>query len=680
MTNTNDINKIYLKDQLSIQKVGMATLLFNDGQIVPKTMYSIIDNFVTVREPVNKSLCLYVYNSNSITYEYVANIVTGKTIISGKDRSGNTLTNLINSNIMVFVDGYKLLPKEYEITDDNTLTIFSHAATKFSTKIVIFTSDELHYCGRADENDFWNEKNRTIDLQGYDPQRYMFFKNGQLMPHDTMTYVEPRLTFNFDIRPGIDVIEYYRLPDDVSCCLFAEEPGYFSYGPVDNYDIKVPVLYDVIAGFNLHIVRLSIDDVRPGFFIHEENGDGCVMIIDDDYETHYVKCVEISPFSREGTFENNEYYLVVPEVKSIAKYAAQFDLSQKLFPEILGVFQKVLLNETYDSIQRLKNIRNINFVDSQNINNLIEFMGIRLNIRNMTLEEKHALLEELTNFYKIVGTETAYNFYNVTSKNSRIINLEQLFTPIVDSSAAKDPVQRYVTFRTAEELGAKYHREYRFPKKDYGDVGTLANAIDSLTNMPRSEGILEDMPRGTVTVGKQTYIVPVVKNERPVMVINEKGESVLEMHPIRTNRYLVRPMVGPNLPTVDYGSVETEKASDFYDYGYVYEEIKGEWVEWFEWDRPTNWYPTNHVNVAVEVPPGVEYDTFMNEFKKTFYDIASTVLYIHNVIDVYTFGADKAWEEGQKPSFGLMTTPTYHSIEYAFTNNPTIKAFIPVPE
>ena len=120
---------------------------------------------------------------------------------------------------------------------------------------------------------------------------------------------------------------------------------------------------------------------------------------------------------------------------------------------------------------------------------------------------------------------------------------------------------------------------------------------------------------------------------------------VLEMQPIRTNRYLVKPMVGPNLPTVDYGSVETEKASDFYDYGYVYEEIKGEWVEWFEWDRPTNWYPTNHVNVAVEVPPGVEYDTFMNEFKKTFYDIASTVLYIHNVIDVYTFGADKAWEE-----------------------------------
>ena len=80
------------------------------------------------------------------------------------------------------------------------------------------------------------------------------------------------------------------------------------------------------------------------FFIHEENGDGCIMIIDDDYETHYVKCVEISPFSREGTFENNEYYLVVPEVKSIARYAAQFDLSQKLFPEILGVFQKVLLN------------------------------------------------------------------------------------------------------------------------------------------------------------------------------------------------------------------------------------------------------------------------------------------------------------------------------------------------
>lgn len=679
MTNTNEINKIYLKDQLSIKKVGMTTLLFNNGLLVPKTMYSVLDNFITVKEPVDTSLNLFQYASDSITYEYTANLTKENVIITGKDRSGNILEGLVTKNSMVFVNGYKLLPSDYIIQDDNTLIIINKYIDKITSKITIVVAQSLGYFGNVENNPTWNSDNRSIELNDYSVKRYMFFKNGQLITHDKFTYITPKLTINISYRPGVDIIDYYRLPNDVVNCLFEEEPGYFSYGPEDNYYVKVPILYDIIATFNLHIVRLSIDDVRPGFFIKEENGPGCAMIIDTDYETHSVKCIEISAFSKEGTFENTEYYLQVPEAKSILKYASEFDLSGKLFPEILGSFQKILLNETYDSIQRIKNIRSINNVDSTNINNLIEFMGMKLNIKNMSLEEKHALLEELTNFYKIVGTQTSYNFYNVTSKNSRIVDLEQLFTPIRDVSSGKDPIQRYVTFRTAEELGAKYHREYQFPVKDYGDVGTLANAQDSLTNMPRFEGVLEDPVRGTVVVGAQSYQVPVFRDTRPVWITNDNGESVQIMKPIKTNKYVTLPTAGPNLPTVDYGSVNDEKPEHFYDYGYVWEDIKGKWIEWFEWDRPTNWYPTNHVNVSVEIPPEVDYDTFMNEFKSTFYNIASAVLYIHNVIDVYIFGDDKQWEEGQKPSFGVMTAPLYHDIEHTFTNNPTIKTFIPVP-
>lgn len=679
MTEPNKINKIYINDQLSITKVGMTTLLFNNGLIVPKSMYSVVDEYINIKEEVVTSLNLFQYESNSASYEYSANLTQGNVKISGRDKNGGDLQGLLNNNILVFVNGYKLTPSEYVINDDTSLTIITKYANVLTSKVVIVVIQKLAYFGDVENIDTWDQTNRTLSLNDFTIKRYMFFKNGRLITHDKFTYNNQRLTINVDYRPGVDRIDYYRLPNDAVNCLFDEEPGYFSYGPKDKYGERVPLLYDVIAKVNQHIVRLSIDDVRPGFFIREEGTDGCLMIIDDDFETYFVKCIEVVPFSREGTFENNEYYLQVPKTKSILKYVSEFDLKGKLFPELLGTFQKLLLNETYDSIQRLKNIRSINKVDSDQINNLIEFMGIRLNIKNMTLEEKHALLEELTNFYKIVGTETSYRFYNVSSKNSRILDLEQLFTPIRDVSSGKDPIQRYVTFRTAEELGAKYHREYVFPKEDYGDVGTLANPEDSLTNMPRSEGVLEDMPRGTVTLGAQTYLVPTFREYRPVMIINDKGESELLMQPTRTNKYIVQPIAGPNKPTVDYGSVNDDKPEDFYDYGYVWEDIKGKWIEWFEWDRPTNWYPTNHVNVAVEIPPEVDYDTFMTEFRTTFYNIASAVLYIHNIIDVYIFGDDKQWEEGQKPTFGIMTAPVYHDVDHTFTNNPTIKPFVPIP-
>ena len=216
---------------------------------------------------------------------------------------------------------------------------------------------------------------------------------------------------------------------------------------------------------------------------------------------------------------------------------------------MLGIFQKLLLNETYDSIQRIKNLRNLNKVNSKQINALIEFLGFNQRLTNMELEQKHALLEELNNFYKIVGTRASYNFYNVISKNSKILDLEQLFTPIRDNSNADEwepnkyyaagksvivthdgnfyyckeehtslptwettpevqgddkywsrcstdaTEKRYVTFYSAEELGAQYKQKYVFPYVDYGKIGQLANPTDILSNEPHGTGTLTDDTR-----------------------------------------------------------------------------------------------------------------------------------------------------------------------------------------
>ena len=164
-------------------------------------------------------------------------------------------------------------------------------------------------------------------------------------------------------------------------------------------------------------------------FIHEKNGDGCVIIVDDDFEGRSVKCLVVTKFNKKS-LQSSEYYLTVPDAPSIIKYVSEYDLNGLLFKELLTSFQKVLLNETYDSIQRLKNIRNINKVDSSNINALINFLGLQINVTNLSLEKKHNLVEELRSFYNTVGTRASYNFYNAFRDDGKIINIEQLFTPI----------------------------------------------------------------------------------------------------------------------------------------------------------------------------------------------------------------------------------------------------------
>ena len=262
------------------------------------------------------------------------------------------------------------------------------------------------------------------------------------------------------------------------------------------------------------------------------------------------------------------------------------------------------------------------------------------------------------------------------SANSKIVDLEQLFTPIKDyyDIETADSAKRYVDFRTAEELGAITHKRYEFPHYDLGEVDQLANHTDSYTNQPREEGILENPDLPPMPAANDPNIF--YRVTRYFDRFDENGIPVMitEVIPCNPNNYIVKPKAGPNTPMMDFGEV-TKEAESFYDLGLVSETIKGHWVEWTEWDRPKNWYPTNHVNVAVQVPADIDYATFMTEFKNTFYDIASAVLYIHSIIEVYVFGKENPWDtdddtSGGGANFGLVKVPVYYSIEWAVTNDP----------
>lgn len=668
---TNDINKIYLNGPITVTSVNMTSLLFNDSKAVSKTKYSVLDQSINVVDPVETSLCFYQTVNNAEYYEYYSSIRLNPEIsINTIDRFGNHFDSLKNKTAMIFIDGYKLLSTEFEIDEENgKIIIIKPFSLNSSNTVIIYLSKTMNYNGNVLKSDKWNNETGTLILLDYSNVDYVFFLNGYLVTYDKIRKVDDQVYFSQLFKES-DILECYKLPDNTSTVFFTEVNGYFSYGPVDDYGNEVPEVYTNIITFE-QIARLAIDDLRKGFLIKEDEtvGNGELIVIDEDYETYNLKCLAIVPFL--NTYYNkNEYYVQVPEARSILKYASEYDLKGTMFPELLGLFQRLLLDETYDSIQRLKNIRSINKVDSVNINALIQFLGMDMRITNLTLEQKHALLEELNNFYKIVGTRSSYSFYNLTGRNTKITRLEQLFTPIRDYSEASDNAHRYVTFRTPEELGAVYKKKYEFDKIDYGYVDEIANYDDILTNQPRAEGQLDDNHAGTSIVSTQdftqTYLTPVVNGTRKVYINNEDGTTTLTDMYVPLNPYVKYPKIGPNQPTIDYGSV-TEEPTSFIDYGLVTEEIKGKWIQWMEWDRPENWYPTNHVEVAVEVPPTIDYTTFMKEFMQTFYEIASTVVYIHRLIEEYSFNLVDG-------GMSIVTTQVHDQQEYTLTADPRRQA------
>ena len=180
----------------------------------------------------------------------------------------------------------------------------------------------------------------------------------------------------------------------------------------------------------------------------------------------------------------------------------------------------------------------------------------------------------------------------------------------------------YIDFRTREELGAKKQKEYRTDKIDYGVL------TEGTPHSPRWW------------------------------------------------------MVGD--PDIDYGllSEETDKKQDE-DYGYIRDKVKGEWVEWWEWDRDPEWYPTNHVVTEIKMPTDTNFKEFTKVFVEQFYKLASAVVYIHSIVESFYFGSNVAGNtEGNKDSalFGIALGAPVMFYECTVTSDPMIQYVEPIPE
>lgn len=436
---SSELNKLFPSSSLKLQKVIMNILCFIDNKAVFSNKYSLSSNKLDIYQQSTENISLFYGFDTGMIYEYEAVLNNSGVIIEGEDKKGNILQNVNSDNILVFVNGILLNKDEFEILDNSSIALHTVIPQNLFQQILIYVfNNSLGYLSLSGERINKSEDpedpivhNHLIKTY-YNINNSIIFINGTKVNSESIKQYGDLIGINIDIKNS-DLIEIYTLDNRLKGLNFYTTFGYTTYGPLDSNDNPIPILYNCIATFD-NITKLVIDNIRPGFFIKEniQNG-GVAIVVDDNFETNNIKClIEENHQFQKGSYFANEYYLEVPTGKNIVEYLSDYDKKFPMLPEILDVFHNVILKEIYDSIVRLRDIRNLSRVDSYHINKLIRLLGFDTPINHLTLKQKHALLEELNNYYRIVGTRDSYDMFNIIQDDIKIVDIEQLFTPHIN--------------------------------------------------------------------------------------------------------------------------------------------------------------------------------------------------------------------------------------------------------
>lgn len=622
-----DLNKIFVNSTLSVQATASMVMCFADGRLLARNEFTLLDGRLTLINDAVDNISLYYGYNNGAMYEYHRPLKNFNTIIAGMDNYGNTLGNIKNKNyIMVFVDGYVLHPNYYIVVDNQRIQLLvDYPASEIKTIQIYVSSAPITQNTLTIRTTETGNIDTTFNI-GYDKNRTLFFQNGQKVGFQNITSTAANsCQINIPLELT-DVLTAFLVPKGILSIHLLANQGYVDYEGVDYYSREIPVIYTHKVTFD-DSASLLIDGLRPGFLIKEANGTGCLAMIGPDFDTATIYCDKIVPFSQQ-TYAASQYYIEVPECRSIVEYLSSFEKQYKLLPEILSVLQTLLLREIYDEAIRIKNLRNLTKVDSAYINKFITFLGFNMNIKRFPLKKRREILEELTNFYRIVGTKDSYNFFNIIESDFGITHIDQLFT----YKNSDLPNQReYIDFFRMQDLGDLYHEyiEYQYPMIDYG--------------------LIQDNVGESYDYGRA--IDEVLDDTDPTLTPDEV-KKIRELQ---------------NTYDVEVSSV---------DYGFVSQSIKGKWVKWYTFDRPSNLYPTNHVDVDIEIKNlWADSATLLAEFKNKMYNLASAVLYIHKVSESYNFGVQILPDSGYRvltkkiPQFGIMATPVTYSESFSISND-----------
>ena len=494
-----DFNKIFTNSSLSVNRVSETKLCFNDGKVIPNDKYSLDNNMLLLSISSNNTISIYCNHGIATTYEFDVNLDRNNTKLQKFDNYEKSVEDVVPNKTLLFIDGLLQQPDEYRIENNKDIYItYPHATEDNDTsKVIIYSSriDITRVC--YDNNpDSANPKISSLKQEGqkhlldsikipgiYNKNTTLVFINSQKIDFNAIEDVTLNkngysyIKINADIQEeDIETLEFVIFSseyDNTYSLHFKTEHGYLEYGPLDYYGISIPNPYDITFTFNDQ-AKLIVDNIRYGFIIKEVNGYGEAVITDTSFETRTVKGLAIQVFNK-SNYDNNEYYLEVPQYTNIIKYLAEYDNKYTFLPEILNVFQRLILDEIQDTIQRLRDSRSIYKVDSVSINKLLAFLGSNLNIKTLNKKQRRELIEELTEYYRIVGTRDSYNLLNILQNNLKLIDMQQLFTPN-GAYQAKETAYRYISSVT--KPGSGYELGDYLKTEQYPNLEGIVTEID----------------------------------------------------------------------------------------------------------------------------------------------------------------------------------------------------------
>ena len=477
-----DINKIYVNSNIIIQNGYSNSLCFVDGYAIDKSKYAIENNEISILKDGKDYLSVF-YNTNCSQCYYYKKILNDYgVVVYGVDEQSKTMQGLKNGNILVFLDGVLLSENEYEILDEENIALLIVKSDTKMHQIIIYVSNSplihgvLHDPTNTQETSDYRRKRNPENKINYNRFDTLIFRNGIfLSPLQTQTingYTE--VTFKPE---DSDNFEYYKINDGTISFNFQAELGITEFGPIDDFQTNIPLLYDTIVVFD-DLVKVVVDDLRPGFIISEKNNPGKLLVVDTNYESNKLKTITLSPFYKTN-YTKDDYYLEIPEAKNIVGYLSDYDKKYTMIPEILRIFQRVLLDEIHDEIERIKNIRNVSRVNSDDIYKLIRLLGLNLDIKHLNIKQMQEALDELTNFYRIAGTKNSLNYFNIVQDNTKLISVKQLFTfHKKKKKQEKNQIWSYVYPQAPSDnlqSGAGYsvNEKYSLKGQDNKDIGII---------------------------------------------------------------------------------------------------------------------------------------------------------------------------------------------------------------
>lgn len=494
-----DFNNIYVNSSLTVVPANFASLCFNDGILISKSKYTVTNNILDLLVDTKDTVSIFSNNGIANTYEfdYIRLNIPGVTLPS-KDANNKLVEGLTQNKVLVFVDG-KLQPSSaYTVVNKTTLKFNINYTNDYNKLFnVIVYSSTVNFQRISYTKAQIQQQYDTADVIGKEDLRQNRFTLPIMYEHkNTAIFInEHKVDFNAvdvldskgtsvqlnipeSLLTNIDTLEVIKFTDNSTSSInFTTRQGYLEYGPYDDLGKKLPNTYDVIFKFTDQ-VKLLIDNIRTGFILKEVDGYGEALIVDTDFESMEMKGLLVQPFPY-SNYVSSAYYLNVPEYTNIVKYLAEFDRKYTFLPEILRIFQRLLLDDINDTVQRLREARSISKVDSVHINKLIRLLGFDINIKQLNKKQRRELIEELNEFYRIAGTRNSYNLINILQNNLKLISAEQLFTP-AGMTKSKQTLYNYTVSIDPEHQGTGYQAGDALALENTGLVARV-NDVDDQT-------------------------------------------------------------------------------------------------------------------------------------------------------------------------------------------------------